>query len=69
VRVVRGSDKNERPGFASYAILTAAFTRSHVEGLKGYEVYRFGGAELADDRRAAHLLNTFFDRLDQRRKS
>jgi hypothetical protein len=34
--------------------------------LKGYEVYRFGGAELVDDRAARHLLSAFFDRLDQR---
>ncbi|WP_202864568.1 hypothetical protein [Micromonospora endolithica] len=34
--------------------------------LKGYEVYRFGGAELTDDHAAQHLLNAFFDRLDQR---
>ena len=34
--------------------------------LKGYEVYRIGGAELVNDRAARHLLNTFFDRLDQR---
>jgi very-short-patch-repair endonuclease len=34
--------------------------------LKGYEVYRFGGAELADDQAAQHLLSAFFDRLHQR---
>ncbi len=34
--------------------------------LKGYEVYRFGGAELTNDRAEQHLLNAFFDRLDQR---
>jgi very-short-patch-repair endonuclease len=34
--------------------------------LKGYEVYRFGGAELVDDRAARRLLSAFFDRLDQR---
>jgi hypothetical protein len=37
--------------------------------LKGYEVYRFGGAELANDRAAERLLSSFFDRLDQRNKS
>jgi very-short-patch-repair endonuclease len=31
--------------------------------LKGYEVYRFGGAELTDTRATAQLLETFFDRL------
>jgi len=34
--------------------------------LKGYEVYRFGGAELAGDSGAQHLLNAFFDRLHER---
>ncbi|MFI6263475.1 DUF559 domain-containing protein [Micromonospora sp. NPDC051006] len=34
--------------------------------LKGYEVYRFGGAELVDDDVAQHLLSAFFDRLHQR---
>jgi very-short-patch-repair endonuclease len=34
--------------------------------LKGYEVYRFGGAELVDDDAAQHLLSAFFDRLHQR---
>ncbi|WP_254877113.1 hypothetical protein [Verrucosispora sp. NA02020] len=34
--------------------------------LKGYEVYRFGGAELVDDNAAQHLLSAFFDRLHQR---
>lgn len=34
--------------------------------LKGYEVYRFGGAELADDLAAQYLLGEFFDRLHQR---
>jgi very-short-patch-repair endonuclease len=34
--------------------------------LKGYEVYRFGGADLADDQAARHLLSTFFHRLHQR---
>jgi len=34
--------------------------------LKGYEVYRFGGAELADDQVAQYLLGEFFDRLHQR---
>ncbi|GIF08860.1 AbiJ-related protein [Actinoplanes siamensis] len=37
--------------------------------LKGYEVYRFGGAELTNDRAAERLLSAFFDRLDQRHKS
>ena len=31
--------------------------------LKGYEVYRFGGADLTDTPAAAQLLETFFDRL------
>jgi very-short-patch-repair endonuclease len=31
--------------------------------LAGYEVYRFGGAELVDEDAGRHLLNTFFDRL------
>lgn len=34
--------------------------------LKGYEVYRFGGADLADDQAAQLLLNEFFDRLHHR---
>ncbi|MEV4773088.1 hypothetical protein [Micromonospora humida] len=34
--------------------------------LKGYEVYRFGGAELVDDNAAQHMLSMFFDRLHQR---
>lgn len=34
--------------------------------LKGYEVYRFGRVELTEERAASRLLNTFFDRLDQR---
>lgn len=34
--------------------------------LKGYEVYRFGGAELVDDQAAQRLLSVFFDRLHQR---
>jgi very-short-patch-repair endonuclease len=37
--------------------------------LKGYEVYRFGGAELTNDRAAERLLSSFFDRLDQRHRS
>jgi very-short-patch-repair endonuclease len=36
--------------------------------LKGYEVYRFGGAELTNDRAAERLLSSFFDRLAQRSK-
>ena len=34
--------------------------------LKGYEVYRFGGAELTDDQAANRLLSRFFDRLHER---
>ncbi len=34
--------------------------------LKGYEVYRFGGAELTDDWAAQRLLGRFFDRLHER---
>jgi len=34
--------------------------------LKGYEVYRFGGADLADDQAAKRLLSSFFDRLHER---
>ncbi|SPT51153.1 hypothetical protein [Actinomadura madurae] len=34
--------------------------------LKGYEVYRFGGAELADRQAADRMLSAFFDRLLQR---
>jgi very-short-patch-repair endonuclease len=34
--------------------------------LKGYEVYRFGGADLADDQAAEDMLTAFFDRLHQR---
>lgn len=34
--------------------------------LKGYEVYRFGGAELTDTPPTQRLLNTFFDRLAER---
>jgi very-short-patch-repair endonuclease len=37
--------------------------------LKGYEVYRFGGAELTNDRAVERLLSSFFDRLDQRHRS
>lgn len=36
--------------------------------LKGYEVYRFGGADLANDQVAEKLLSEFFDRLDQRHR-
>ncbi|WP_261562608.1 hypothetical protein [Frankia tisae] len=44
----------------------AAMVREDRElRLKGYEVYRFGGAELGDDQAAKELLDTFFDRLDQ----
>ena len=31
--------------------------------LRGYEVYRFGGAELTDTTVASQRLATFFDRL------
>ena len=34
--------------------------------LKGYEVYRFGGAELTDTVETQQLLDTFFDRLAER---
>jgi very-short-patch-repair endonuclease len=34
--------------------------------LKGYEVYRFGGAELTDAPTTLHLLDAFFDRLAER---
>ncbi|MFA1551878.1 hypothetical protein [Actinomadura chokoriensis] len=34
--------------------------------LKGYEVYRFGGAELTDPQAADRMLGAFFDRLHQR---
>ncbi|TDD34221.1 hypothetical protein E1287_17150 [Actinomadura sp. KC06] len=34
--------------------------------LKGYEVYRFGGAELTDRQAADRMLNASFDRLHQR---
>lgn len=34
--------------------------------LKGYEVYRFGGAELTDTPAARQLIETFFDRLAER---
>ncbi len=34
--------------------------------LKGYEVYRFGGAELPDTPAARQLLETFFNRLAER---
>ena len=34
--------------------------------LKGYEVYRFGGAELTDTPAARQLLETFFNRLAER---
>lgn len=36
--------------------------------LKGYEVYRFGGAELANDQAAETLLGEFFDHLHQRHR-
>ena len=39
----------------------------HVYTLAGYEVYRFGGAELVDEDAGRDLLETFFDNLlDQR---
>jgi hypothetical protein len=31
--------------------------------LRGYEMYRFGGAELVDGPKTAQLLDDFFDRL------
>jgi very-short-patch-repair endonuclease len=34
--------------------------------LRGYEVYRFGGAELVDIPATSHRLTTFFDRLTER---
>ncbi|MEU9019175.1 hypothetical protein [Actinomadura sp. NPDC048394] len=34
--------------------------------LKGYEVYRFGGAELTDPRATHRMLDAFFDRLHRR---
>jgi hypothetical protein len=34
--------------------------------LKGYEVYRFGGADLADEQVAEDMLGAFVDRLHQR---
>jgi very-short-patch-repair endonuclease len=34
--------------------------------LRGYEVYRFGGAELVDTPAASRRLTTFFDRLAER---
>jgi hypothetical protein len=34
--------------------------------LKGYEVYRFGGAELTNTPATKQFLDTFFDRLAER---
>jgi hypothetical protein len=34
--------------------------------LRGYEVYRFGGAELTDTPARGQRLNMFFDRLAER---
>lgn len=34
--------------------------------LKGYEVYRFGGSELVDDKPTVPMINAFFDRLADR---
>ncbi|GGU11230.1 hypothetical protein [Actinomadura citrea] len=36
--------------------------------LKGYEVYRFGGADLTDDQATEQLLSAFFDRLHERHR-
>jgi very-short-patch-repair endonuclease len=57
------ADDNGRANPRRYAAMVAD---DRDLRLKGYEVYRFGGAELVDDRAARHLLSAFFDRLDQR---
>jgi hypothetical protein len=58
------ADDNGRASPARYAEMA----RSDRElRLGGYEVYRFGGAELPDLPTAAHVLKPFFDELLRRR--
>ncbi len=56
------ADDNGRADPRRYAAMMA---EDRDLRLKGYEIYRFGGAELVNDPAARHLLNAFFDRLDQ----
>jgi hypothetical protein len=54
------ADSDGRASPARYAQMVAADRELR---LVGYEVYRFGGHEIADRRRAPHTLDTFFDSL------
>jgi very-short-patch-repair endonuclease len=55
-----------RDGRADSRLYAEMMAQDRDLRLKGYEVYRFGGAELTDDRAAERLLGDFFDRLHQR---
>jgi hypothetical protein len=57
------TDHDDRADPSRYA---ATMAEDRELQLKRYEVYRFGGADLADDHAAQHLLSTFFDRLASR---
>jgi AbiJ-like protein len=57
------ADDNGRASPRRYAEMVA---EDRELQLTGYEVYRFGGAELVDGPDAARRLNAFFDRLAER---
>jgi very-short-patch-repair endonuclease len=54
------ADDDRHASPARYAEMVAADRELR---LAGYEVYRFGGHEIADRRNAAAVLDKFFDRL------
>ncbi|WP_093573662.1 hypothetical protein [Amycolatopsis rubida] len=57
------TDKTGRGDSQKYAEMVA---EDRELRLRGYEVYRFGGAELVDTPAASQRLTTFFDRLAER---
>ena len=57
------ADDNGRASPRRYAAMMA---EDRDLRLKGYEVYRFGGADLTDTPAARQLLETFFNRLAER---
>jgi very-short-patch-repair endonuclease len=57
------ADDNGQANPRRYA---AMVTEDRELRLKGYEVYRFGGADLTDTPSTQRLLDTFFDRLAER---
>lgn len=72
VRVVIECDGKQHyadhDGHADPRRYAAMMTDDRDLRLKGYEVYRFGGADLANDQSAKHILSAFFDRLHQRHR-